>query len=98
MKSIQHLLMFCQVYAKLTDRGFSSEVFNLQVAEAQMSGNQVTCQQEDDYKIVLRLQLLFLYVASMFPFLPIFVTDLRVSLLMTEFGVGDRFLGSSWSY
>lgn len=47
-----------------------------------MSGNQVTCQQEDGKrhnsdicKIVLRLQLPSLYVASMFPFLQIFVID-----------------------
>lgn len=51
-------------------------------SEAQMSGNQVTSQQEDGkrhnsdiYKIVLRLQLQSLYVASMFSVLQIFVID-----------------------
>lgn len=57
-----------------------SLIFKL--SEAQMSGNQVTSQQEDrkrhnsdNYKIVLRLQLQSLHVASMFPVLQIFVID-----------------------
>lgn len=59
-----------------------SLIFKL--SEAQMSGNQVTCQQEDGkrhnrdiYKIVLRFQLQSLYVASMFLFFANFCNRLE---------------------